>query len=152
MISSGSSSHQHFEGNISSELGSSFVLSTHGVAFVLGTSEGSGSLVEVELGSPSLVSCGELGDEVTSSLLLGRKVDGESLVGDLSQSEGSNSDSSSSSGDSSASSDSSSASKPSIPPFFKDSSGSLESLIDSLDTCGVPSLGGSSSLGKSRSP
>jgi len=43
LIGSGSSTSHLSEGNVSSELGSSFVLSTHDVVFVLGDSHGSGS-------------------------------------------------------------------------------------------------------------
>jgi len=75
LIGSGSSSVHLSEGNVSSDSGSSFVLSGDSEISLGLVSEGSGSLIKEELSISSLSSVGELGNEVLSSLLLGRHVD-----------------------------------------------------------------------------
>jgi len=70
LISSDSVSLDLSEGSVSSDSGSSSDLTSEGECSSSGDSEGSGSSVHGEVGSPSLVSEGELGNERSSSLLL----------------------------------------------------------------------------------
>ena len=78
------------EGSVSSDsVGSVVVLSGENVRSLVGDSDGSGSGIVVELGSPSLGWSGELGNEVVSSLLVSGDYNSVLSVGNLGEGESS---------------------------------------------------------------
>jgi len=81
------------EGGVSSKSSSVVDLSSDGKLSVSSVSQGSGSAIIVEVSSPAASAGGQLGDVVLVSLLVSRHPDGESSVGDLVESEGSQSSS-----------------------------------------------------------